>query len=189
MPKILDDEQIYLAVIRTIAERGYSGATTRQIAENAGISEVTLFRKFDTKVNLVKQSIEFVIGHLGLYEAAKFTGDLETDLHRMVKAYYDAIKEIGDFVTVIISEGSKTPELQTLFMAPSRMFQKFGQVIAKYQQQGKLKKEHPLHAVGSLFSPIIFTLLLGNLQSAMDVPPLDIENHVKKFLDGRRIIS
>ena len=46
MPKVIEDDQIFRAVIQTISERGYAGATTRQIADAAQISEVTLFLLF-----------------------------------------------------------------------------------------------------------------------------------------------
>ena len=37
------------AALLVIGERGVKGATTRLIAERAGVNEVTLFRKFGTK--------------------------------------------------------------------------------------------------------------------------------------------
>ncbi len=54
MPKVIADMQIFQAVMEIIAARGYAGATTRQIAEAAGVSEVTLFRKYGSKAELVK---------------------------------------------------------------------------------------------------------------------------------------
>jgi AcrR family transcriptional regulator len=45
MPKVIADVPIFQAAMEIIAELGYAGATTRQIAENAGVSKVTLFCK------------------------------------------------------------------------------------------------------------------------------------------------
>ncbi|EKF87027.1 TetR/AcrR family transcriptional regulator [Methanobacterium formicicum] len=46
-------EQKFLDVaLEIFAEKGYKGATTRLIAQKAGFSELTLFRKFKTKENL-----------------------------------------------------------------------------------------------------------------------------------------
>ena len=42
MPKIITDEEIYQAVMQVVSERGYAGATTKQMAEAANVSEVTL---------------------------------------------------------------------------------------------------------------------------------------------------
>ena len=57
MPKIIEDEQVYLVALQTITERGYAGATTKQIAEAANMSEVTLFRKYGSKAELIRQAI------------------------------------------------------------------------------------------------------------------------------------
>lgn len=40
LPKILEDRQIYRAVMQVVSERGYFGATTKQMAEAADVSEV-----------------------------------------------------------------------------------------------------------------------------------------------------
>ena len=61
MPKVIADLQIFQAVMETISERGYVGATTRQIADTAGVSEVTLFRKYGTKAELVKRAVAALI--------------------------------------------------------------------------------------------------------------------------------
>ncbi len=46
------EQKILDAALTLFAEKGYTGATTRVIAERAGVSELTLFRKFKTKENL-----------------------------------------------------------------------------------------------------------------------------------------
>ena len=46
------------ADLKFFSENGYAGARTRLIAEKAGFSEMTLFRKFKTKENLFKKSTD-----------------------------------------------------------------------------------------------------------------------------------
>ena len=48
MPKVIKDEKIYGAVMQVVSERGYASATTKQMAELAEVSEVTLFRKYES---------------------------------------------------------------------------------------------------------------------------------------------
>ena len=90
MPKVLEDEKIFQAVIQVVADRGYSGATTRQMADAADISEVTLFRKYGSRQNLVKQAISSIINLSLLGSAAQYTGDIKADLLRIVNAYQDS---------------------------------------------------------------------------------------------------
>ncbi len=46
------------AAARVFAETGYRGATTRRIAQEAGVNEVTLFRHFGSKADLVQAALQ-----------------------------------------------------------------------------------------------------------------------------------
>lgn len=46
------------AALRVYGEGGFRGATTRRIAEEAGVNEVTLFRLFGSKAALIKEALE-----------------------------------------------------------------------------------------------------------------------------------
>ncbi len=65
---------------------GIKGTTTRQIAERAGVDEVTLFRRFGSKETLAKRAVGFAQSQIRIdLESAgsKKTGELETDLTNM----------------------------------------------------------------------------------------------------------
>lgn len=47
-------EKILDAAAGLFAERGYAATTTRSIAERAGVNEVTLFRRFDNKLGVLR---------------------------------------------------------------------------------------------------------------------------------------
>ncbi len=46
------------AAARVFAETGYRGATTRRIAQEAGVNEVTLFRHFGSKGELIQEALQ-----------------------------------------------------------------------------------------------------------------------------------
>lgn len=50
-------EKLLTAASRVYAEVGFRGATTRRIAEEAGVNEVTLFRLFGSKAQLLAEAI------------------------------------------------------------------------------------------------------------------------------------
>src|SRR5687767_15947222 len=50
-------EQLLDAAARLYAEAGYRGATTRRIATQAGVNEITLFRHFGSKDALIREAI------------------------------------------------------------------------------------------------------------------------------------
>ncbi len=53
-------ELILEAAVRVFAELGSRGATTRRIAEEAGVNEVTLFRHFGAKEALLSEALEWM---------------------------------------------------------------------------------------------------------------------------------
>lgn len=55
-------EQLLVAAARVYGEVGYHGATTRRIAIEAGVNEITLFRHFGSKDALLRQAI-YRAGH------------------------------------------------------------------------------------------------------------------------------
>lgn len=51
-------ERLLEFAARVYAEAGYHGTTTRRIADEAGLNEVTLFRQFGNKDTLLREAIE-----------------------------------------------------------------------------------------------------------------------------------
>jgi len=60
------------------------------MADAANVSEVTLFRKYGSKVQLVRQAISSIVAQTDFASAAHYTGDISTDLMRVVRAYQAA---------------------------------------------------------------------------------------------------
>jgi outer membrane protein len=50
-------QQLLDAAVRVYSEAGFRGATTRRIADEAGVNEVTLFRLFGSKAALIEEAV------------------------------------------------------------------------------------------------------------------------------------
>ena len=48
------EKKILLAATKLFSEFGYSGVSTRKIAEVAGVNELTIFRVYKSKSNLLQ---------------------------------------------------------------------------------------------------------------------------------------
>ncbi len=55
---LVSRQKLLEAAMRVFAESGFRGATTRRIAEEAGVNEVTLFRQFKSKTALINEVAE-----------------------------------------------------------------------------------------------------------------------------------
>jgi AcrR family transcriptional regulator len=53
---MISREKLLEAAMRVFAESGFRGATTRRIADEAGVNEVTLFRLFKSKTALINEA-------------------------------------------------------------------------------------------------------------------------------------
>lgn len=186
MPKIINDERVYEAVIRIIIEHGYDGATTKKIAEAAGMSEVTLFRKYGSKLQLVRNAIAYIMTRTNMDPGALYTGDVRKDLMRMVEIFQESVVKHGNFILVLFTEMFHHPELAEVVQNRQHISETFARVIARYQEEGVLKKEDPMHAVFALVGPLMLSSLLSIMIPNQQVESLDPEQHVDYFLQGRR---
>ena len=58
-------EQLLEAAVKVFANAGFRGATTRRIAQEAGVNEVTLFRQFGSKEGLIVEAVLRSVERLG----------------------------------------------------------------------------------------------------------------------------
>ncbi|MFZ6029244.1 MAG: TetR/AcrR family transcriptional regulator [Chloroflexota bacterium] len=185
MPKVIAELQIFQAVMEVIAERGYAGATTRQIAESAGVSEVTLFRKYGSKAELVKCAISALVEQTEFELATQYTGDIRADLLRVLQAYQETVILHERFFFALFAEFNHTPELTNSFSQPLGLFQSIGELLLRYQTEGVLMPENPLHSAASLLGPLLYFSMIANSVGDVSMPPMDMETHIRHFLEGR----
>lgn len=58
-------EHLLEAAVKVFADAGFRGATTRRIAQEAGVNEVTLFRQFGSKEGLIVEAVLRAVQRLG----------------------------------------------------------------------------------------------------------------------------
>ncbi len=79
MGKLTAREKVMEAATLLFGEKGYTATTIREVAEKAGVSELTIFRNFKNKENLFRESIILRTTPVALLEEIEeqFTGDLQ----------------------------------------------------------------------------------------------------------------
>ncbi len=102
-------ERILEAARETFIKKGYKGATTRKIAQRAGVSEVTLFRKFKSKSNLLKE----ILNENATLSSQIFNKLLESELrdkpeeflYRLAEEFFKLVTEKKiDLIFIILVE-------------------------------------------------------------------------------------
>ncbi|WP_019550742.1 helix-turn-helix domain-containing protein, partial [Thermus scotoductus] len=84
-------ERLLLAALELLAERGYRGATTKEIARRVGVNEVTLFRRFGSKEALLRAALSRFIPAGFLERLPAEEAPLEEGLKELLEAYLDLV--------------------------------------------------------------------------------------------------
>jgi AcrR family transcriptional regulator len=189
MPKIINEAEIFEAVIKVIVQRGYQGAPTKEIAEAAGVSEMTLFRKYESKAQLVIQAFTNFQKQIDIEATTQYTGDASADLSRVISLYLSLAKRHGPFIVILFSEFPRHSELAELIDRPWSMVKAVEALISRYQKEGVLRMGPPLQAVIDLIGPVIYSIMVQEAVPSVKLSFMDPADHVDRFLEGYRVIS
>lgn len=105
-------EQILESALNIFVDKGYNGATTLDISKEAGISEVTLFRYFDSKKQMFMEAIEPILV-TGLEESIVASRDLKPreKLKFILKNRIKFISNHHEVIKLILMESQINPEV------------------------------------------------------------------------------
>lgn len=92
-------DRIMAAARDVIARKGKKGATTREIAEVAGVNEATLFRHFGSKEALLIAVVRHYCGELELRGVVdNLHGSVEEDLYAIAAAVMERLMSVRDML-------------------------------------------------------------------------------------------
>lgn len=99
-------QRIIDEALELFASKGFSSTTTREIAEKAGVNEVTLFRIFRTKENLLEMVLinKFDIGSIQGSLNMRRMGDPRKDLLTMIAVVRENLSNRRTFFQLLLRE-------------------------------------------------------------------------------------
>lgn len=104
-------DKLLVAGIDLIAQKGYNGVTTQEIATAAGLSEKTLFRHFGSKQNLLETAYErFNYGEdIKKLFNAKLIWVLEPDLFLISRTFHEIMNRKRKMIIISFKEEGNLP--------------------------------------------------------------------------------
>jgi AcrR family transcriptional regulator len=165
-------QRIIDAAVEVGGKLGYARATTKAIAEAAGVNEVTLFRHFGTKENLFSAAIERYGGPAMVPAIeARFTGDYPQDMTMLGNLLMDVFLERGEMMRLLLCESVHIPEVKPVLARNPRELRK---MLARYLQsqmeKGIVKEQHP-EALAQAFMGMFFSYTISLYMLDEDIHP------------------
>lgn len=103
-------QQLIDAALRVYAEGGFRGATTRRIAEEAGVNEVTLFRLFGSKGALIEEALRSRATLVGRPALPDMPVDPQRELTEWAAADHAFMLESAGMIRSSLAEMHQHPE-------------------------------------------------------------------------------
>lgn len=151
------EERILDAAMIVFSENGFKGATTIKIAKEAGVNEITIFRKFKSKENLLKAVIEKklseTLARLDLILCEEKSADVEACIKTLAISLNQFLDERMDFIFMLVTQGRKKPEIMGLFTQfRKKLVEHLSEYFQEQMNQGNIRKVDPELLAFSLFS-------------------------------------
>ncbi len=185
MPKRVDDETVYEACVKYYAKNGFAGTNTKAIADVAGVNEVTVFRRYGSKLELLKRSFEYVLTNAPIAQL-QYQGDLDADIESILRAYHEVRMEYGNLILGLLYEASIYPELASIGELLAEKMQNAASILEEHREAGDIVGTTAFDLLIELLSPDAMNgLILSNIADRQSVEP-DFKRATQRFLDGRR---
>lgn len=183
-------QKIIDAAMMLVRDKGYVATTTKEIAREAGVNECTLFRKFQSKKDIVLQGVSQAQWRANvtpeIFENVKW--DLRTDLEMFMRAYMDRMTP--DFVNLSI--GLRAPQLyeetaSLIMKVPQAFLEAFTGYLKKMHEMGKIPQADFDAQAMTVFSFTFgYTFLRASFGNELSKVEKDqyIKSSVEMFIKG-----
>ncbi len=155
-------DELLRAAARVYAMHGYRGSTTRRIADEAGVNEITIFRQFGTKDTLIHEAI----ASCGLGGPLSELPKVPVDPHRELKHWAVNLRTYICASRLIIrrcmSERDEHPQLSaTANRGPVRAAEELQAYIGRLKEHGFIDGEVDAKAASAMFMGTLFADAMG----------------------------
>ncbi len=188
------EEKILESAIKVFSEKGYSGATTSEIAKNAGVAEGTIFRYFKTKKDILRGIViqtvnifseKIVLGNVEKIFSSANEKDIRSILKELIMDRLKLLDSVFPMARIIFTEALFHDDVReaiykNIIEKALEIFKNFHKVMLN---KGIIRND--------IEPEVLFRCIIGNTGILLaqqklfgDKLPLDnIENEVEKVID------
>ena len=176
------EQKIVDATIFLLDKEGTNGTTTKKIAKKAEVSEVTVFRKFKSKDNLLKIAKIYYSDYFLEKISDIFTNYEDTDLESLLKnTWWKLVNFLDnnlDIIKIALDELMSNPEEEKIFSKFSdEVLKNLTNIFQEQIDKGKIRKINPSAAALTVFSVIVEGIIFWKFESKVS------NDYTNKYLD------
>lgn len=180
------EEKIIQATFRILQKEGIRKATTKRIASEAGVNEVTIFRKFENKKNLIETTKEHYMKVLLDKLENNFDFNEEEDIEEYLKSSFNGILHFteDDFsiIRIAMQEIEDIPDKKLLISHVTDTILNKLEEFFKLQLEKERIRDIDSKAISILcFSLIFQSLILWQIYGTSH--NIDPDHYANDFLD------
>lgn len=180
------DEKIVEATFEILREEGVSKATTKKIAAKAGVNEVTIFRNFKNKQNLIDATKEYYLQKFmdELANIFDFTDDVEIGdyLHDNFQELSNLSEKDFSILKIAMEEVHEIPEKKLLISSINEVvLTKLEEFFTLQIEKGKIRDVDARVLAVMCFGITFQSLVLWKVYDGSS--SIDTEDYSQKFLD------
>ena len=187
------EQKIFMAAGKLFSEQGFSGTTTSQIAKEAGVSEGTVFRHFQTKkeilIRLVTYGIEMFSDTIAIDPLRRLAKNsenspLEDYLFEIAMDRFSLLKKYKEIAMIVMNELSFHREIKELFH--KNIEEKVNEIIVDsyegFSKKGVVRKDIDSIRAVRAFSGMILIIFMEHIHGFND-SDADFEQDIKTAID------
>lgn len=188
-------EKLLRAAAVVFTRDGLQAATTRGIAQEAGVNEVTLFRLFETKERLLAEVLknECLTQQNMMAARTSWTSDLRKDLRAHAKALNTALEKGEAMIRTLIGEARRQPahakEIIQNSIRPAR--EGFIDYLKQARDEGRIRADLNLSAAVDMFTGMLLAGMLRRTSHGITEYPAStyLDTSVEIFVSGISLVT
>jgi AcrR family transcriptional regulator len=172
-------DQLLDAAARLYAEAGYRGATTRRIAVQAGVNEITLFRHFGSKDALIREAITRAGSSTVPQSLPETPRDPARELKEWARTHIAELRERRSLIRTCMGEIEEHPGIFAGDdSSPARAAKSLCRYLRRLREAGIAKAEFDEVAASTMLMGVLFADAMGR-----DIMPDMYRNQPDEALD------
>jgi AcrR family transcriptional regulator len=155
-------EKLLQAALRVFQETGSRGATTRRIAAEAGVNEITLFRHFGSKAALLSEALQAAARDDLGSRLPDEPADPGRELAEWCRTHMGRLRRSRSIIRTCMGELEQAPEMaRCAAAAPQRVADELGAYLERLRERGMADPDLDVPAAVSVLMGTVFGDVMG----------------------------